>query len=60
MKFIFPILSHIRDIRMIENIHTYVFKIPLFKTEFDTIPILPKIIIKDNSIFIICLKNNIK
>lgn len=56
MKFIFPILSHIRDICMIENKHTYIFKIPLFKTEFDSISILPKIIIKNDNIYIICLK----
>lgn len=60
MKFIFPILTHIRSISMIENIHTYVFKIPLFKTEFDTIPILPKIVIKDDSIYIICIKKDNK
>jgi len=45
---------------MIENINTYVFKIPLFKTEFDTLPILPKIVIKDDSIYIICIKKDNK
>ena len=57
MRYLYPLLSHTREIRMVENRYTYVFTIPLIRSQLDAYPILPKVMIKNDNIYIVCLKN---
>lgn len=50
MKYIYPLLSHCRDIRMIEYAHTITYKIPIHYEKFSMI--LPKINLSNGYLFI--------
>lgn len=56
MRIKFPISSHTRNIYVIENQYTYIFHIPLFRSEMDSYPIIPNIKIKDDTCYITFLK----
>lgn len=48
----------LKQIQVLETKHMITFQMPLIRTMFDSIPILPKITIKNDKIEIICLKRH--